>query len=59
MNTINWAPWVAGLQILFGVTGLLTGWIPGTEAMTILFLGLSVFGFHSSNVALGRKLGAR
>lgn len=59
MNSINMGYVVAAVQIVFGLAGLITGWISNAESLTILMLGLSVFGIHNSNIALGRSLGSR
>jgi hypothetical protein len=49
---------VAVGEIVFGAIGLITGWISAAEAMTVITLGLSTFGIHQHNVAVGRALGA-
>lgn len=50
---------IAAGQVLFGVVGLLTGWITGAEATALIAVGIGVFGIHKSNAALGNKLAGR
>lgn len=59
MSNFNYAPFIAIAQILFGAVGITTGWINASDSLTIIMLGLSVFGVHNSNVKLGRALGSR
>lgn len=56
MNTITYA--IAIGQLIFAGIGFVTGWMSPNECLTVAMLGLSVFGIHKSNLALGRALGA-
>lgn len=51
MNTKTIVYGLAIGQILFGIVALVTGWVSSADALTVIMLGLSVFGIHSSNVA--------
>lgn len=50
---------IAGGEVLFGLIGLVTGWIGAVEATTIMTLGLSTFGIHNHNVAVAAAQGIR
>ncbi len=47
---------VAIAEIVFGLVGLVTGWMSAAEATLVIGLGTSTFGIHSHNVAVGRMI---
>lgn len=49
---------IAVVEVVFGIVGFVTGWITHEEAFAIITIGLSTFGIHKSNVAVGRAAGA-
>lgn len=54
MTNINWAPYLAVLQIVFALLGLAFGWIPADAAIALMGTGLATFGVHDSVVKAGR-----
>lgn len=57
MNTqIPWAPVIGVLLVVAGIAGWIFGFIPSTEGMTIITIGLGVLGIHSSNTQLAGKV---
>lgn len=50
-NTVILGYAIAAIEILFGIVGLITGWISQVEAITLIGIGASTFGIHHSNVA--------
>lgn len=59
MNNSTTGYLIAALEVVFGLIGLIFGWINSAEALTILTLGLSTFGIHQQNVAIGRAQGVK
>lgn len=45
-------------EIAFAIIGFITGWVSPSECTVVLGLGLSTFGIHTSNIKLGKAIGA-
>lgn len=56
-NTALWGYVIAVGEIAFAAIGYFTGWMAPMESATLFTIGLSTFGIHSHNVAVGRSLG--
>ena len=50
---------LGALQVIFGILGLIFGWVTSDVAITLIMTGIGIFGITGQNVKLGKQLGAR